>query len=176
VSKPRTKKKKSTTRAAAPKKAPKKASKKPSQKPRAKAAPKRSSAPKKARPTKKVRPARKVPAAKRAPTKSAAAIAKKAKKQAASSVEREPRAFIGGHVTSDALAEELAENAVRAMTTGQDEEGERDGDAEREAGGPFVVSSGSREYRRDDEAPNVASAEPAAFPTTRDDGADADED
>ena len=61
--------------------------------------------------------------------------------RAARSVEREPRAFIEGKITTDALAEELGEDAVRAMTSGEDEPGEPDGPGVAEAGGPYVVSS-----------------------------------
>ena len=167
---------------------PKKTSRKsPKKKPAAKKAPakkkviakrapaKKKVAPKKA-PAKKAKAAPKKAAPKKAAPKKAAptktAIAKKAAKQAARSVVHEPRAFIEGKITTDALAEELAEDSVRAMTSGEDEEGDRDGERVAEKGGPFVVSSGSVEYADDEESPNIASAERAGTPTTRDESDD----
>jgi hypothetical protein len=165
-----------------PRTATRKAAKPEAKKPAKKAAPKKpakaaskKAAPKKAA-SKKAAPKKAVPKkAAPKPVLSQKALAQKAARQVRRTTEREPRAFIAGKVTTDALAEELAENAVRAMTTGEDEEGEREGERLAEAGGPFVASSGSREYARDDEAPNIRSAERAGRPTTRDERDDEEE-
>ena len=102
-------------------------------------------------------------------------MARKAAQQVARQHEDEPRAFVEGSSSTDALAEEMGEDSVRAMTTGEDEEGERDGEADAEVGGPFKISSGSVEYAKDDDAPNIPSAERAGVPTTRDEDENEDE-
>jgi hypothetical protein len=115
---------------AAPKKAaPKKAAPK-------QAAPEKA-APKKAAPT-PTKPAKATPVKVAVPTKGAAERAlsasevKKARlasrlaEDAASKIRREPRAYIEGNTTTDAFAEELGEDALRAITSGQDEEADID--------------------------------------------------
>lgn len=130
TSKPRTS---SAKKKAAPKKAaPKKAAPK-------KKAPKKKAAPKNAAP-KKAAPKKAAPK-KAAPKKSAAAVAKQVARDAAASIEQTPRAFIEGKITTDALAEEMGEDAVRAITTGEDEQADPDGEGVAAAGGPYVVTS-----------------------------------
>jgi hypothetical protein len=76
-------------------------------------------------------------------------------------------AFFHGTRTRDDLAEELAEEAVTTMTTGEDEAAEaRDRDVPEELGGPFVPSTGSREFARGTDASNPEDAEREPFPKT----------
>jgi hypothetical protein len=65
----------------------------------------------------------------KAPTASEAKKARLASRlaeDAASKIRREPRAYIEGNTTTDAFAEELGEDALRAITSGQDEEADID--------------------------------------------------
>jgi hypothetical protein len=142
-----TSKKKSARKPAKKKAAPKKAAAKKKAAPaRAakKAAPKKKAAARKAAPT-KAAPKKAAPAKKAAPKRSAAkqtaVNAKKAARQVQDSFERQPRAFIEGKTTTDALAEELGEDAVRAMTSGEDEMPDPEGERVAAVGGPFVVTS-----------------------------------
>ena len=57
------------------------------------------------------------------------------------------RAFITEGSTADDLAEELGEEAVRSMTSGEDDiAAHRDEYTAEEQGGPFVTSTGSEEF------------------------------
>jgi hypothetical protein len=76
-------------------------------------------------------------------------------------------AFLRRSKTADALAEELGEEAVETMTTGDDESTEsRDRFAEEEIGGPFVESPAKNEFAdgSDESNPDDATREP--FPKT----------
>jgi hypothetical protein len=55
-----------------------------------------------------------------------ARIASRLAEDAARKIRREPRAYIDGSTTTDVFAEELGEDAVRAITSGQDEEADLD--------------------------------------------------
>jgi hypothetical protein len=79
----------------------------------------------------------------------------------------EPRTFIEAGNPTDSLAEELAEEAVIAMTSGQDDlTDERDAPVEEERGGPFVVSSASAEFAEGTDDSNISDATREPFPTT----------
>jgi hypothetical protein len=75
-------------------------------------------------------------------------------------------AFIDGHRSKDSLAEELGEEAVGAMTTGEDESGRLEAQVAEEDGGPFVETDGSDEFADgiDESNPEDATREP--FPTS----------
>lgn len=68
--------------------------------------------------------------------------------------------------TRDALAENLAEQFLQSATSAE-EVGQEEFDREvpEESGGPFVRSSGSKEYARTSEAPNIPDAEREPFPS-----------
>ena len=73
------------------------------------------------------------------------------------------RAFITEGSTHDDLAEELGEEAVRAMTSGEDDiASHRDASVDEERGGPFVDSTGGQEFAdgTDDSNPPEALREP----------------
>lgn len=68
--------------------------------------------------------------------------------------------------TRDALAENLAEQFLGSATSGEETGAEQfDQEVEEESGGPFVSSTGSKEYARDSEAPNIEGAEREPFPS-----------
>ena len=65
------------------------------------------------------------------------------------------------------LATELAEGAVVAMTSGEDHlSDEMNHDVEEDWGGPFVVTSGSKEFAHGTDESNIAEATREPFPTT----------
>jgi hypothetical protein len=79
----------------------------------------------------------------------------------------EPNAFVEGKESDDALAQELGEEAVLSMTTGQDELAEdRDEATEEEAGGPFLEVSGAQEFAGGTDESNIDDATREPFPTT----------
>ncbi|MFN9812156.1 MAG: hypothetical protein ACK6CU_21260 [Deltaproteobacteria bacterium] len=126
--------KKSSSQASAKKASPKKASLKKASPKKAspkKASPKKAPAPK--APDEKARPkttsASSTSAAKATPSPGdakKARIASRLAEDAARKIRREPRAYIDGSTTTDVFAEELGEDAVRAITSGQDEEADLD--------------------------------------------------
>lgn len=76
-------------------------------------------------------------------------------------------AFLERPRTGDELAEELGENFVASATSGEEAEPERhDRVTDSERGGPFVRSSGKKEFAEGTDLSNPEDAEPAAFPTT----------
>lgn len=76
-------------------------------------------------------------------------------------------AFIEGTAADDDLAEELAEEAVVAMTTGADQLVEDlNRDVEEDWGGPFVVTSASKEFAPGTDESNIEEATREPFPTT----------
>jgi len=77
------------------------------------------------------------------------------------------RAFVGEGHASDDLAEELWEEAVVAMTTGEDDLGEDLGaPVADDQGGPFVVTSGDEEFAAGTDASNPRGAKREPFPRT----------
>ena len=73
--------------------------------------------------------------------------------------------YIPGALDDD-LAEEMGEAAVATATSGaQAAEDIRDEDLPEEEGGPFVTTSGRKEFARGTDASNPEDAEPADFPT-----------
>ena len=73
---------------------------------------------------------------------------------------RKPRAH-------DTLAEELGEQAVSTMTSGEDQsERLQDQEVEEERGGPFVNTSGREEYARGTDKSNPQNATREPFPRT----------
>jgi hypothetical protein len=76
-------------------------------------------------------------------------------------------AFVHGSHTDDDLAEELGEEAVETMTSGEDEgEDVADQDVPEERGGPFVVTTAGTEFADGVDASNPLSAKREPFPTT----------
>ena len=66
----------------------------------------------------------------------------------------------------DSLAENLAEQFLTSATSAEEsapDEFERE--VPEDSGGPFVETSGSKEFARDDEAPNIPGAEREPFPS-----------
>lgn len=77
------------------------------------------------------------------------------------------KAFIGGSHTKDDLAEELAEEAVIAMTSGEDNLIEdREAQVAEERGGPFVDSTGGKEFAKGTDASNPRGSKREPFPRT----------
>ena len=73
--------------------------------------------------------------------------------------------FIPGALDDD-LAEEMGEASVESATSGvQADEDIRDEDVPEDEGGPFVPSSGRKEFAHGTDASNPKDAEPADFPT-----------
>jgi len=69
--------------------------------------------------------------------------------------------------SDDALAVELAQGAVVAMTSGEDHLAEDlNHDVEEDWGGPFVMTSGSKEFAHGTDESNIAEATREPFPTT----------
>jgi hypothetical protein len=77
------------------------------------------------------------------------------------------QAFVTESRSTDDLAEELGEEAVAEMTSGEDQR-ERllDEQVDDERGGPFVETGGSQEYAGGTDASNPATATREPFPTT----------
>jgi hypothetical protein len=74
-------------------------------------------------------------------------------------------AFVSGKKGDDALATELGEGAVVAMTSGEDRLGEDlNHDVEEDWGGPFIVTSGSKEFAHGTDESNIAEATREPFP------------
>jgi hypothetical protein len=77
------------------------------------------------------------------------------------------RAFVEGGHANDDLAEELGEEAVVGMTTGEDELGDDlQAEVDEEQGGPFVRSNAGAEFADDVDASNPVDAEREPFPRT----------
>lgn len=78
--------------------------------------------------------------------------------------DQDDRAFVGGSGTEDDLAEALAEEAVIAMTTGEDGLGDDlQAETEEDRGGPFVDSTG-KEFAGGVDESNPGDAEREPFP------------
>lgn len=76
-------------------------------------------------------------------------------------------AFIETAEAEDDLAEELAEVAVVAMTSGESQMVEDlNRDVEEDWGGPFVVTSANREFAGGTDDSNIPEATREPFPTT----------
>ncbi|HEY3494919.1 MAG TPA: hypothetical protein VGK73_09545 [Polyangiaceae bacterium] len=76
-------------------------------------------------------------------------------------------AFVAGSAAEDDLAEELAEEAVHAMTTGADQLGDDlNQEVEEDWGGPFVVTSANKEFALGTDESNIEEATREPFPTT----------
>ena len=77
------------------------------------------------------------------------------------------RAFVKGKHTGDDLAEELGEEAVVAMTTGEDGlSDDLQEPVDEELGGPFVGSSAGKEFAEGTDASNPVDADREPFPKT----------
>lgn len=76
------------------------------------------------------------------------------------------RAFLRTSRSNDDLAEELGEEAVAAMTSGEDQSDRLEAEVEEESGGPFVRTRGRDEYARGTDKSNPRSATREPFPKT----------
>jgi hypothetical protein len=77
------------------------------------------------------------------------------------------RAFFNGPRSGDDLAEELGEEAVGTMTSGEDQsERLSGGEVEEERGGPFVKTRGGDEFARGTDRSNPRDATREPFPRT----------
>jgi hypothetical protein len=75
-------------------------------------------------------------------------------------------AFINATSTDDDLAENLAEAAVRSMTSGEDELTEKlEAEVTEETGGPFTETSANTEFAGGTDDSNIAEATREPFPT-----------
>jgi hypothetical protein len=178
-----TKKKASAKTAAKPKKkaAPKKAAPKkaaPKKVAKTKAAAPKKAAPKKVAKTKTAAP-KKVTKTKAAASKKVAPISRRdgtghLNPKMAADLRRRSKAdridngnaFLRGTRSEDDLAEALGEEAVTAMTGGDDVGEDLNELQEEELGGPFVTSTGKKEYGRGVDASNPKDAEREPFPKT----------
>lgn len=76
-------------------------------------------------------------------------------------------AFVDGHHTKDTLAEELAEEAVESMTSGEGRlVDDLDADVPEELGGPFVTTTERDEMARGTDASNPKRSTREPFPRT----------
>ncbi len=76
-------------------------------------------------------------------------------------------AFLRKSGAHDVLAEELAEDAVLTMTSGEDQSDRlQDLEVEEESGGPFVTTSGREEFAGGTDKSNPFDATREPFPTT----------
>lgn len=74
-------------------------------------------------------------------------------------------AFIRKNRAHDALAEQLGEEAVEAMTSGEDQSDQlQDAEVDEEAGGPFVVTAGGEEFADGTDRSNPKGATREPFP------------
>jgi len=80
-------------------------------------------------------------------------------------VQDNDRAFVTSGRSSDDLANELGEEAVKSMTSGEDDlPAHRDARVLEEHGGPFVISAGSEEFALGFDDSNPADANREPFP------------
>jgi hypothetical protein len=80
---------------------------------------------------------------------------------------RDEPAFVSGSRTGDDLAEELGEEAVETMTSGENENADpREEFVDEEIGGPFVESPAKTEFAEDTDESNPADATREPFPKT----------
>ncbi len=72
----------------------------------------------------------------------------------------------GPAYTRDSLAENLAEQFLTSATSAEESGQEAfDREVPEESGGPFVRSTGAKEYARTSEAPNIPDADREPFPS-----------
>jgi hypothetical protein len=77
------------------------------------------------------------------------------------------RAFLKGKSrTKDPLGEELGEDAVRTMTSGEDQSDRLQIEVDEEIGGPFVTTSAGQEFARGTDRSNPRRATREPFPKT----------
>jgi hypothetical protein len=91
----------------------------------------------------------------------------RAKSRESAGVRDDGRAFLRTSRSSDGLAEELGEEAVAAMNSGEGQ-GDRmtDLEVEEERGGPFVTTSAAREFASGSDRSNPRTGTREPFPTT----------
>jgi hypothetical protein len=80
--------------------------------------------------------------------------------------DRGARAFLRGSRSSDDLAEELGEEAVATMTSGEDQSERLELEVDEERGGPFVPSRARVELARGTDRSNPRGATREPFPKT----------
>lgn len=79
---------------------------------------------------------------------------------------KDPDGFVASTSTDDDLAEELAETAVQAMTSGEDAlEEDLEAPVDEENGGPFTETSANTEFAGGTDKSNIAEATREPFPT-----------
>jgi hypothetical protein len=84
-------------------------------------------------------------------------------------------AFVAADHTTDDLAEELAEAAVAAMNSGEDQlRGDLDAQVDEERGGPFLETSGNKEFAGGTDESNIPEATREPFPKTTRSGKNVD--
>jgi hypothetical protein len=75
-------------------------------------------------------------------------------------------AFVDGHRSKDGLAEELAEEAVKTMSSGDTITDDRAEEVSEEVGGPFVTTTGGVEIAEGTDPSNPKEATREPFPKT----------
>lgn len=79
----------------------------------------------------------------------------------------EEAAFVSGSHADDDLAEELAKETVLAMTSGETQWAEDlNRDVDEDDGGPFVITSGRKEFASGTDESNIEEATREPFPRT----------
>lgn len=77
---------------------------------------------------------------------------------------RDDRAFLRGARSKDDLAEELGEEAVATMTSGEDQGDRLEVEVDEERGGPFLTTRAGQEFARGTDESNPRSATREPFP------------
>ncbi len=81
--------------------------------------------------------------------------------------DQDDSAFLQRAYTDDTLAEELGEEAVITMTTGEDQSSRmQDLEIEEESGGPFITTTGREEFAHGTDTSNPFDGTREPFPTT----------
>jgi len=77
------------------------------------------------------------------------------------------RAFVAGAKSKDGFAEELGEEFVEAATSGEDQKEDAfNQSVPEDSGGPFVETSGKKEFAHGTDASNIKGATREPFPKT----------
>jgi hypothetical protein len=141
----------------------KKTKAKPKPKPKKSAAKKKPAAKKKTATKKKAAPAKRRDATGHLSKKYAADL--RARSRASRSDDGD--AFIRKNRARDSLAEQLGEEAVQTMTSAEDQSDQlQDVEVEEERGGPFVTTSGRKQFAKGTDKSNPRGAKREPFPRT----------
>ena len=76
------------------------------------------------------------------------------------------RAFLTKARAHDSLAEELGEEVVATMTSGEDQSDRLEAEVAEDKGGPFIITTGAQEFAGGEDASNPSDATREPFPKT----------